>query len=179
VETVMINRKSLIIPKDFDSAGNPVNYYSITGIDVNGNFDLSPYYKQPDIGDAFPKFRTKTVNNEKTSSKDLKGKIVVINFQLMLRAPFAKIDEIKMVEDYVSSKENMESLIFSISGNEDAVNFVEENKLNSKIVADATNFTRRYGVFKFPTYMLVDREGNFLGSYTKTDELINALDKLN
>tara|TARA_R100000935_G_scaffold45692_2_gene68841 strand:- start:27 stop:710 length:684 start_codon:yes stop_codon:yes gene_type:complete len=178
IESRMTKPNNLIIPKEFDKLGNPINFYAISGLDTSGSLDFRPYYKHPKTGENFPPFIATTINNDKIYSNKLKGEILILNFQLILRAPIAKIDRIREVEDFVNSMDNMQSVIFSISGKDDAIQFMKEYNLTSGIIPNATDFTRKYGVFNFPTYMIINQEGNLAGIYSKTDELILALKEL-
>mgnify|MGYP003116318445 CR=1 FL=1 len=178
IEKRMTSPNNLIIPKEYDKLGNPVNFYAISGLDTSGNFDLSPYYNHPEIGENFPPFIAKTINNKKFKLSKLKDKNLVLNFQLMLRAPFAKTDQIKEVEDFVKSRNEIVQVMFTISGEADALQFVKDHNLSSEIIVDAANFSKKYGVFNYPTYMLIDKESKLVGIYSKIDELMIALKEM-
>jgi len=176
IEESMLNSTAVFIPKEFNNKAEPLNFYRVRNTS-NDYIDFSKYYDLPEIGEKFPEFSGRTIGNENLDSDDFRGKNLIINFQLMLKHPFVLSDQIKLIDDFVDSNEAFETILFTISGESDGLNFKKDSNLIAEIVAEATSYTKKYGVFKLPMYMVLDDNGVLKGIYTSAEETINAVSK--
>lgn len=177
LEESILNSTAVFIPKEFNKKAEPLNFYHVRNAS-NNYIDFSKYYNLPEIGEKFPEFSVRTIEHEILDSDDFRGKNLIINFQFMLKPPFVLSDQIKLIDDFVDSNEAFETILLSISGESDGLNFKKDTNLTAEIIAEATSYTRMYGVFKLPMYMVVDDNGVLKGIYTSAEETINAVSRI-
>jgi peroxiredoxin len=168
---------------------NLKNYYLDPIIDKNGNvekylFDLNNINKKMsrDItqrvnsGDFFPDFNIKTLTNENISLKDLKGKIVILRFELFADNFRFKKHEIVDLDNQINQIENKNDkikaiIIFPTSENEVIKGFDIENS-NFNLVANGMNFHHRYLIKRYPTTIIIDEEGKLIDYFSYSNEII-------
>lgn len=121
-----------------------------------------------------PDFETKDINGNTIKLRDLKGKIVVINFWFTTCPPC--IMEIKDLNKIANKyKKNGVVFLAVTFDNKDKITpFLKEHPFYYKIISDAT-IIRKYGINGFPTSILIDKEGKIM--YKKIGVFTRALDE--
>lgn len=123
-------------------------------------------------GEPFPPFVARSVAGKKIDSEKLLGKPVLIQFQLFFKAPFfneklfqqfeSMVDELKKITD-------LEVILITQSTDEEIKNSNMVGKNQIEIIPDGRNFSARYLVIRFPSYILIDREGKLVYYYEESD----------
>jgi cytochrome oxidase Cu insertion factor (SCO1/SenC/PrrC family) len=123
-------------------------------------------------GEAIPNFIVKDVLGNNLSAKKWKGKPILIKFGMSLNFEKATDPQKKLnylLEDFKDSKK-LKALVFLPDEKASILNKFDAIDLDYHLVANAENFSRRYLVFRKPSFMLVDQKGNLVG-YFDTDEM--------
>lgn len=120
----------------------------------------SKYFK---TGSDFSYFKTTDINGHKHSSKNLKGKILVLNFWFINCPPCKmEIPELnKLVEQYGG-----DSMVVFIAVALDEKfllkEFLKTTPFRYTIVDDGRFIAQKYGITSFPTNVVVDQEGKII-----------------
>ncbi|WP_456440494.1 TlpA family protein disulfide reductase, partial [Psychroserpens sp.] len=115
------------------------------------------------IGKTAPNFEVVDINGNEISSKELKGKIIVLNFWFTTCKPC--IDEIpslnKVFETY---KDNPDVIFASITFNhKSSVNsFKKKHPIKYPVVSDAGETCKLFNLTGYPTNVIIDKNGNYL-----------------
>lgn len=110
-------------------------------------------------GKEVESFTSKDINGNKIKLKDLKGKIVVLNFWFINCVPCqSEILELnKLVGDYKDS-----SIVFiaiAPDSRSELRTFLKTHPFDYTIVDNAQNIIDQYGIKSFPTHLIIDKEG--------------------
>lgn len=111
-------------------------------------------------GKPFPTLKTKTITGEKINTRDLKGKILVINYWFINCMPCRK--EIPVLNELVRHFEGDTSVVFiSIAkdSNRDLKEFLETTPFSYKVIGYGEG---SQGIGSFPTNVVVDKEGKIV-----------------
>ncbi|MGI8951829.1 MAG: TlpA family protein disulfide reductase [Chitinophagaceae bacterium] len=124
-------------------------------------------------GQAFPPFIMTSISGEKIKSGELKGKIIILNFQLFLRPPFlneaAFQKFMQLIVDDSIIKKNVFPIILTESSDAESKEFKDKNKVDFPVVPFAHNFEVKYLVTAFPTFIIVDKNGNLVSYFENGD----------
>lgn len=115
------------------------------------------------IGKKVPDFSMTDLDGNIISLKELKGKVVVLNFWFTSCKPcIEEIPELNKVhQQYASDKEVVfASVTFNKAG--EVKQFLEKHPIQYPVVADAKNICDIFEVRGFPTNIVIDRDGNYL-----------------
>lgn len=111
-------------------------------------------------GSKLAHFDDKDINGNIYNLKDLKGKVVVINFWFINCPPCRmEIPELNaLVEKY---KGNSEVVFLGIAMDDKyrLQQFLQAMPFNYNIIAEGAYLARKYNVTAFPTHVVVDKEG--------------------
>ena len=118
-------------------------------------------------GKAIPSFTVTTLEGKKIKSKDLKGKILVLNFWFIDCLPCIK--ELpalnKLVEMYKSNKDVVFLAITWEPRERVEKEFLKKHKLLFQVVPDARPIIERFIETGYPTTYVVDRDGKVRGAW--------------
>lgn len=109
-------------------------------------------------GETFRPFKARTIDGEKINIKELKGKILVINYWFINCGPCRK--EIPELNELVNHFQNDSSVVFiSIAKdpNRDLKDFLKTTPFSYKIIGFNMG---GQGITTFPTNVVVDQEGH-------------------
>jgi peroxiredoxin len=117
----------------------------------------SPFFT---TGQALPSFKLRDLQGRKYDSKELAGKIVVLNFWFIGCAPCRlEIPELnKLVQQY-AKREDVVFLAVALDQRAAIQSFVEKRPYDYALVADGRYIAERYGINSFPTNLVIDRQG--------------------
>ncbi|WP_347157043.1 hypothetical protein [Pontibacter chitinilyticus] len=125
-------------------------------------------------GEVFPPFVMKSLEGDTLSSEAMLGKVIVLNFQLFMRAPISNPEDLlsfdKAVSNYHKNGKAV-PVIVTQSASEEATAFLRALNISSQVVPNGGMFPEKYIITGFPTYVVVDRKGNLAGY---TDNLIEV-----
>ncbi len=140
--------------------------------------------KPPLVGNPAPDF-TVTDADRSVSLKDLRGKIVVLNFWATWCPPC--VEEMPSLVQMQKQLKDRGVTVLAVSVDDDSRQyhtFLEKNKVDLLTVRDPRQKSNElYGTFKFPESYIIDRQGTlrrkFIGpvDWTKPD-VVDYLSKL-
>lgn len=189
--SIMINEKTLIK----DESGNKVEILKLMDLMKSGEWTMDPvkdkqgsllymqlrkmtenekkemlYTPSPlnssdIIGKQVPDFIMTDLNGNEISSKNTKGKVVVLNFWFVSCKPcIAEIPELNEV--YETYKNNSEVVFASITFDkkEKVDAFLEKYALQYPVVSDALEICKLFKISGYPTNIVIDKNGNFYDS---------------
>ncbi|MEO0238391.1 MAG: redoxin domain-containing protein [candidate division WOR-3 bacterium] len=125
-----------------------------------------------------PDFIVETIDGKKLSLKNLKGKVVVLNFWATWCGPCRReIPELnKLVEKY---KDNTDVVFVAITNDlrERVANFLSSNEFKYKVAFDVDSVYQKYNVTAVPTHVIIDKDGfissRIVGSLPQMDEILS------
>jgi peroxiredoxin len=112
-------------------------------------------------------FTLPTLDSDRISLSDFKGKVIILDFWSTWCAP-CRVEMPGFVELQKEYGEmGLQILGVSLDGGrkEDVVEFCERYYVNYPILMDNGKVARRFGVTAIPTTYIIDREGNFFKKY--------------
>ncbi len=114
------------------------------------------------IGEKVPEFSMTDIDGNGISSKDLLGKVVVLNFWFATCKPC--IEEIPALNEvYKKYKDHPEVVFASITFEEKnkVISFLKKHPLDYPVISDARDICRKFSVNSYPTNIVIDKEGNY------------------
>ena len=144
---------------------------------IGKSFDVDEVQRRCVAGKQIPDFNLVSLNGDTIKLKNLKGKIIVINFWFIDCHPcIAEMPGLnKLVAEYKNS-----DIVFLAVAREKAINvtnrFLSKYKLDFTIITDADSFINRALGTGYPTTYFIDRNGRIseLFSGGRTDEIGQA-----
>lgn len=101
------------------------------------------------------------INGNKLRSKDLKGKVLVINYWFInckpCRMEMPELNE--LVKEYKDSA-NVKFIGISLDDRSAIKEFIKLSPFNYQLVADGQTAAHRYGISAYPTHAIIDGDGN-------------------
>ena len=129
----------------------------------------------------FPNFKFTTIDKKRIELKNLRGKLVLLRFELeanSFRFKKQEIEELDQKINELNNKEDVEAIIiFQCSEEEVRQGFTFKNS-NFDLVANGQNFIFKYDIHHFPSTVLIDQNGKLIENYSFPDD-INFSEHLN
>lgn len=125
-------------------------------------------------GTTFPPFKLTTVEGEKVLSENLRGKIVVIRFTFWDIPGDVKTQELEAIENQIKVLPEPDDVVAIIINNGDlstTKRFYSKKKSLFKVVPNGLNFINKYGITRFPSTLVLNREGKLVNTYSYTEDL--------
>ncbi len=126
-----------------------------------------------------PEFTVETIDGKRISLKDLKGKVVVLNFWATWCGPCRR--EIPDLNALVEKYKGRNDIVFIAITNDlkaRVVNFLSNSPFNYQIAFDISDAYDKYNVKAIPTHVIIDRSGyvvaRIVGSLPKMDEVLEG-----
>jgi len=125
-------------------------------------------------GKTVSSFKTTDINGNKYNLKELKGKVVVINFWFINCGPCRQeMPELnQLVHDYKDSTDIV-FLGIALDSKADLKDFLEKKPFEYSIIDNGRFICERYGVTSYPTHLVLDKEGKVV--YHSTGYSLNAV----
>ncbi|WP_170245246.1 peroxiredoxin family protein [Gelidibacter salicanalis] len=161
---------NLFLERVIDNAGNITRYlYDPNRKGGVTDTFLDSYHK----GD-FPNFKLQTITNETIELSNLKGKLVILRFEMEATTFRFKKHEIQELDDKINALDHKDVvkaiLIFNDSESNVKKGFDREDS-NFALVADGRNFIEKYAISRFPSTLVIDQNGNLIGTFRDVDEI--------
>lgn len=153
--------------------------------EANGEKVVKQTQKQDKVGlGVFPDVELTTLMGEKLSMKNLRGKVVFVNFWATWCAPCRQ-----EIPDFISFQEKYgdgDFTILGISLDEEGFEVVkpyaQEMGINYPLAVDDQNLSDKLGgIFAVPTTYFVDKKGNITGrkiGYFSKDQMKKQIDSM-
>jgi nitrate reductase NapAB chaperone NapD len=162
----------LHIEREFDDSGNLVRYlYDPNNQGTNGTVILKALSEKESV----PNFKVTTIDGKKIELEDLKGKLVIVRFEMQAGDYHFKKNDIVELDKKINSlknKENVEAIIIFGCGEEEVRKGFDLPESNFKLVANGQNFIIKYGISRFPSTLLIDQNGKLIGNFLTPDEVV-------
>jgi len=127
---------------------------------------------------AAPDFSVETIDGKKLSLKNLKGKVVVLNFWATWCGPCRR--EIPELNSLVEKYKGSSDVVFVAITNdlkERVANYLSQNEFKYTIAFDTDGVYEKYNVTAVPTHIIIDRNGfifsRIVGSLPRMDEVLS------
>ncbi|WP_162427790.1 peroxiredoxin family protein [Pontibacter pudoricolor] len=147
--------------------------------DGNGTTKLDPSLR-PQPNSPFPAFIFETTSGEKIESAQLKGKIIVLYFNMAFKEPFASQKVFMAYENTLKTslkRDNIAPIILSHSSADEISEFTQKVSVPYPIVASSTNFFHKYVVLNLPSYIVINKDGTLCAYADDLTELKQALSR--
>jgi thiol-disulfide isomerase/thioredoxin len=111
-------------------------------------------------GTKFGTFNETDINGNRYKSKDMKGKVIVINFWF-INCPPCRMEIPELNEMVASYKDNKDVIFIGIALDEryELQEFLKTFPFDYNIIENGRNLASSYRVSSFPTHVVVDRDG--------------------
>jgi peroxiredoxin len=131
--------------------------------------------KRVEKGELFPNFIMNTIENKKIELDKLKGKIVILRFELeadSFRFNKKEIIDLDSEINQINDKKNkVEAIIIFSSSTSEVMQGYDLKNSNFEVVADAFNFREKYSITSFPTTLIIDKNGFLLDYYNRSEDI--------
>ncbi|QEC77552.1 peroxiredoxin family protein [Mucilaginibacter ginsenosidivorax] len=117
----------------------------------------SAYFK---VGEEISPFTSHDINGNRISLKDLRGKVVVLNF-FFIGCPGC-MQEVPELNDVVARYKGNDNVVFvsvSLDVKSYIKKFMDDTPFNYQIIAEGGYLAKRYGIELYPTNLILDKTG--------------------
>ncbi|MCS3737059.1 peroxiredoxin family protein [Mucilaginibacter dorajii] len=117
----------------------------------------SEYFK---TGEPIKLFSTHDINGNKLSLKELRGKVVVLNFWFIgCPACMQEIPELNEVSAKYKDNPNVVFIAVALDFKSDLKKFLATTPFNYQVVNEGGIYAKEYGIALYPTNLILDKEG--------------------
>ena len=135
------------------------------------NYRTKPIIK----GELFPNFIAKTINKRIIELSRQRGKIVILRFELEANSFRFKKQEIKQIDNLINKinnkNEKVKAIIFFASNELDIKQGFDLQNSNFEIIPNSYNFQDKFSITRFPTTIIIDKNGKLIDYYNYIDEI--------
>lgn len=135
------------------------------------NYRAKPIIK----GELFPNFIAKTINKRIIELSRQRGKIVILRFELEANSFRFKKQEIKQIDNLINKinnkNEKVIAIIFFASNELDIKKGFDLQNSNFEIISNGYNFQEKFSITRFPTTIVIDKNGKLINYYNYMDEI--------
>jgi thiol-disulfide isomerase/thioredoxin len=111
-------------------------------------------------GEAIEPFNTRDINGNKIKLKDLRGKVVVLNFWFIgCPACMQEIPELNKLVDSYKDNPNVVFLALALDENYDLKKFLKTTPFNYDIIGGSRYIADGYKIGLYPTSVILDKQG--------------------
>ena len=171
--TLKKNNPNLQLERIIGVNGEIVKYLLDLSIINNSprNYRTKPIIK----GELFPNFIAKTINKRIIELNSQKGKVVILRFELEANSFRFKKKEIKQLDNLINKikrkKEKVKAIIFFASNELDIKQGFDLQNSNFEIIPNSYNFQEKFSIIRFPTTIIIDKNGKLIDYYNYMDEI--------
>lgn len=159
--------------REIDADGNVIRYlYDPSNPNGSGNGNLQTAVSENVV---FPNFKLTTIDKKKIELENLIGKLVILRFELeadSFRFKKQEIEELDKKINATSNKEDVEAIIIFGCTEDEVRKGFDLNNSNFELVADGQDFIFKYDIRRFPSTLLIDKNGKLIGNYPDSDTII-------
>jgi len=179
-EKLVKNNPNLPLERIYDNRGNIIKYL-FDPAEANSKVTYTKAKDKTKIGEIFPELIFKTVDGETIKLKYLKGKMVILRFELEADTFRFKKDEIEKLDEAINQtqrKSEIEAIIIFDSTNEQIKKGFDLENSNFKLIPNGSNFHNKLNIRDFPSTIILDKVGRLLKEFDWSDS-IDVLEMLN
>lgn len=116
------------------------------------------------LGEVPANFTTRDLEGNKVQLEDYRGKVVALNFWFIGCKPCVmEMPELnELVEKY--EKEDIVFLAIALDKGSSIEKFLKKTAFDYQIIPDGRSVTGEYGIFSYPTHLILDRDGKVVFS---------------
>ena len=113
------------------------------------------------LGEQAPSFIVRSTRGKKFKSKDLLGKVVVLNFWFTTCGPCKKeIPQLNELKKRYNGKD-VEFIAIALDQEYKIDKFVKQNPFTYNIIEDGRWLASKFDISLYPTNIIIDKEGNY------------------
>lgn len=117
----------------------------------------SPFFK---TGEHFKNFKTRDIENKKLNTKDLAGKVLVLNFWFINCPPCRmEIPELSKLSMEYKQDSGVVFIAIGLDPGRDIENFTKSTPFSYRLIDDGRSIADVYGIKGYPTNVVVDKNG--------------------
>lgn len=144
----------------------------------NGRIISRDISKQVKKGEQFPPFVMKSINNRVVDSEKIRGKIILMQFQLQLVKPLfirQTLDAFNSLVEDIRKTTEVEAVIVTESSKDEIKEQIGDGIYVAEIIPNGRNFNQKYQVVNFPSIVLIDKNGCLVSYYNQVEiEIIKS-----
>ncbi|KUO66759.1 MAG: hypothetical protein APF83_06910 [Lutibacter sp. BRH_c52] len=164
----------LPLEKEIGNDGEVTRYLvDLTSNNFLSNTDVNR--KKVEKGELFPNFVMTTIDNKKIELDKLKGKFVILRFEMEANSfRFQKqeiIDLDNQINQIKDKKNKIESIIIFTSPLSDIEQGFDLKNSNFNVVANGRNFRDKFSITSFPTTLVIDKNGFLLDYFNRSVDI--------
>jgi len=111
------------------------------------------------IGTSAPKYSLRSINGKKLKSKEMEGKVVVLNFWFTTCPPCKKeIPQLNELREKFKD-ENVEFIAVSLDAEYKLSTFLEQQPFTYDIVEDGRWIAEKFEIKSYPSNIIIDQNG--------------------
>ncbi len=167
---------NLPLERVYDNEGNIIKYYY--NPDNTSSLEENNYVEE---GAYYPELVFKTIDGKTIKLKDLRGKMVILRFEMDADTFRFKKHEIEEIDQKINATQRQSEIaaiiIFDASKQQIKKGFNISNS-NFNLVPNGYNFQRKMKINRFPNTIVLDKKGRLLEEFPMS-EGINIQELLN
>ena len=111
-------------------------------------------------GEQITLFNTSDMHGKKVNMKEMKGKVVVLNFWFINCPPCrAEIPELNKLVDSFKTNDKVVFIAVALDDKQSLETFLEQSPFQFTIIDNGRFITSRYSINMYPTHLILDTEG--------------------
>lgn len=164
---------NLYLERVYDENGKVIRYY----YDPNNQDNAKTSTAEANVSPAneFPPFSLNTLGGKRIQSEDLRGKLILLRFELHGSDYRFKKHEIAELDNQIDKLDNKDVVKAIIIFREDQKT-IEKNfpfpDSNFELVADGMMFFEKYRIKRSPMTALIDQNGNLVNYFDFSEDII-------
>ena len=178
-EKLVKQNPNLPLERVYDNIGNTVKYFYDP--DKSNSLSTSNSDEPVEIGAYYPELIFKTIDGEKIRLKDLKGKMVILRFEMEADTFRFKKHEIEEMDQGINETQRgseIEAIIIFDATEQQIRKGFDLTNSNFKLVPNGFNFQRKMNIRSFPSTIILDKQGRLMEEFPMMSEGIDILELL-
>ncbi len=161
-----------VIEEKLNYNGEVIKYLAVFG--TSSKFSIADTNNKPKVGELYPNIGFTTIDNKKNKLRDLKGKIVILRFELDTEKFRIMKDELSLLNTAINKfgKNNFKTfVIFSFSSSKEILKSYFATKENFEFVEKAVRLATKLKINRTPTTLVIDKSGKLVNYYKRIEDI--------
>ncbi|MBT8384589.1 MAG: redoxin domain-containing protein [Bacteroidia bacterium] len=162
----------LYLEREYDARGN-ISRYIYDPNNPNAPLKRYPYSIAPK-GKPYPNFIVNTTDGEQLELEKLRGKLVMVRFELFSSGFRFKKQEIEELNNNINAlgiEDQIEAIIIFRGSKDEIEREFSLKNSNFKLVPDGDKFFNKYQIDRFPMTVLIDKKGNLIDYFKYSEDI--------